>query len=182
MPLVTAGQAGADCCDPFPTKGQAEAETLPWPGQWRGPDGFARLVGAINAPTELTVRDYVIIEAGEVVEIRLNAVFTSRKSGRRLPMEIVEHNTVREGKIHGACRIEAMTCPVSVAPRRAFEESPQLCDGPSPWPGGPCVRPVRALPRSLAWRNLEPDQAGHSVGGDVAHQAPRPRRPDDVRE
>ncbi|HET9255139.1 MAG TPA: NAD-dependent epimerase/dehydratase family protein [Pseudonocardiaceae bacterium] len=79
-----------------------EAETLPWPGEWRGPDGFARLVGAINTRTEMTVRDYVIIEAGEVVEMRLNVVFTSRKSGRRLPMEVVEHYTVREGKIHGA--------------------------------------------------------------------------------
>jgi ketosteroid isomerase-like protein len=79
-----------------------EAETLPWPGEWRGPDGFAQLVGAINTPTELTVQDYVIIEAGEVVEVRLNVVFTSRKSGRRLPMEVVEHYTVREGKIHGA--------------------------------------------------------------------------------
>ena len=79
-----------------------EAETLPWSGQWRGPDGFARLEGAINTLAEMTVRDYAIIEAGEVVEMRLNLVFTSRKSGRRLPMEVVEHYTVREGKIHGA--------------------------------------------------------------------------------
>jgi nucleoside-diphosphate-sugar epimerase/ketosteroid isomerase-like protein len=79
-----------------------EAETLPWSGQWRGPDGFARLEGAINTSAEMTVRDYAIIEAGEVVEMRLNLVFTSRKSGRRLPMEVVEHYTVREGKIHGA--------------------------------------------------------------------------------
>jgi ketosteroid isomerase-like protein len=79
-----------------------EAETLPWSGQWRGPDGFTRLEGAINTSAEMTVRDYAIIEAGEVVEMRLNLVFTSRKSGRRLPMEVVEHYTVREGKIHGA--------------------------------------------------------------------------------
>jgi ketosteroid isomerase-like protein len=79
-----------------------EAETLPWSGQWRGPDGFARLEGAINTSAEMTVRDYAIIEAGDVVEMRLNLVFTSRKSGRRLPMEVVEHYTVREGKIHGA--------------------------------------------------------------------------------
>ena len=79
-----------------------EAETLPWAGEWRGPDGFARLVGAIDTSTEMTVQDYVIIEAGEVVEMRLNVVFTSRKSGRRLPMKVVEHYTVREGQIHGA--------------------------------------------------------------------------------
>ena len=79
-----------------------EAETLPWSGQWRGPDGFAQLVGAIDTSAEMTVRDYVLIEAGEVVEMRVNVVFTSRKSGRRLPMEVVEHYTVREGKIHGA--------------------------------------------------------------------------------
>jgi nucleoside-diphosphate-sugar epimerase/ketosteroid isomerase-like protein len=79
-----------------------EAETLPWSGQWRGPDGFARLEGAINSSVEMTTRDYAIVEAGEVVEMRLNLVFTSRKSGRRLPMEVVEHYTVREGKIYGA--------------------------------------------------------------------------------
>jgi nucleoside-diphosphate-sugar epimerase len=79
-----------------------EAETLPWGGQWRGPDGFTRLEGAINTSAEMTVRDSVIVEAGEVVEMRLSLVFTSRKSGRRLPMEVVEHYTVREGKIHGA--------------------------------------------------------------------------------
>jgi ketosteroid isomerase-like protein len=50
----------------------------------------------------MTVRDSAIVEAGEVVEMRLSLVFTSRKSGRRLPMEVVEHYTVREGKIHGA--------------------------------------------------------------------------------
>lgn len=79
-----------------------EAETLPWSGQWRGPDGFARLEGAINTSAEMIVRDYAVVEAGEVVEMRLNLVFVSRKSGRRLPMEVVEHYTVREGKIHGA--------------------------------------------------------------------------------
>jgi ketosteroid isomerase-like protein len=79
-----------------------EAETLPWGGQWRGPDGFTRLEAAINTSAEMTVRDSAIVEAGEVVEMRLSLVFTSRKSGRRLPMEVVEHYTVREGKIHGA--------------------------------------------------------------------------------
>jgi nucleoside-diphosphate-sugar epimerase/ketosteroid isomerase-like protein len=79
-----------------------EAETLPWGGQWRGPDGFTRLEAAINTSAEMTVRDSVIIEAGEEVEMRLNLMFTSRKSGRRLPMDVVEHYTVREGKIHGA--------------------------------------------------------------------------------
>jgi hypothetical protein len=29
-------------------------------------------------------------------------VFTSRRSGRRLPMQVVEHYRVREGKIYGA--------------------------------------------------------------------------------
>jgi nucleoside-diphosphate-sugar epimerase/ketosteroid isomerase-like protein len=79
-----------------------EAETLPWGGQWRGPDGFTRLEAAIDSSTEMTVWDSAIVEAGEVVEMRLSLVFTSRKSGRRLPMEVVEHYTVREGKIHGA--------------------------------------------------------------------------------
>jgi nucleoside-diphosphate-sugar epimerase/ketosteroid isomerase-like protein len=79
-----------------------EAATLPWGGEWRGPDGFARLTREIDTLVELSVRGYDIVEAGEAVEMRLDAVFTSRTSGRRLPMEIVEHYTVREGKVHGA--------------------------------------------------------------------------------
>ncbi len=79
-----------------------EAETLPWGGEWRGPDGFARLTREIDTLVELSVRDSDIVEAGEAVEMRLDAVYTSRKSGRRLPMEVVEHYTVRDGKVHGA--------------------------------------------------------------------------------
>ena len=36
------------------------------------------------------------------MELRLDAVFTSRKSGRQLPMTVVEHYRVRDGKIYGA--------------------------------------------------------------------------------
>ena len=79
-----------------------EAETLPWGGEWRGPDGFARLTREIDASAELTVRGQEIVRAGEVVEMRLDAVFTSRKSGRRLPMTVVEHYRVRDGRIYGA--------------------------------------------------------------------------------
>jgi len=79
-----------------------EADSLPWCGEWRGPDGFAQLVGAINTPAELTLEDYAVVEAGDLVEVRINVVFTSRTSGRRLPMEVVEHYTVRDGKVYGA--------------------------------------------------------------------------------
>lgn len=79
-----------------------EAETLPWGGEWRGPDGFARLTREIDTFAELTVHGQEIVQAGEVVEMRLDAVFTSRKSGRQLPTKVVEHYRVREGKIYGA--------------------------------------------------------------------------------
>jgi ketosteroid isomerase-like protein len=79
-----------------------EAETLPWGGEWRGPEGFARLTREIDTLAELSVQDYDIVEAGDVVELRLDAVFTSRTSGRRLPMKVVEHYRVRDGRIYGA--------------------------------------------------------------------------------
>jgi nucleoside-diphosphate-sugar epimerase/ketosteroid isomerase-like protein len=79
-----------------------EAESLPWGGAWRGPGGFARLTREIDTLAELSVRDYDIVVAGEVVELRLDALFTSRASGRRLPMDVVEHYRVRDGRIHGA--------------------------------------------------------------------------------
>jgi nucleoside-diphosphate-sugar epimerase len=79
-----------------------EAESLPWGGEWRGPDGFARLTREIDVLAELTVRGHEIVQAGDVVELRLDAVFTSRKSRRQLPMTVVEHYRVHDGKIYGA--------------------------------------------------------------------------------
>jgi len=72
-----------------------EAETLPWSGEWRGPDGFARLVGAIDTSTELTTQDYVLIEAGEVVELRL-------KRRVHLPQERAPTADEGCGALHGA--------------------------------------------------------------------------------
>jgi ketosteroid isomerase-like protein len=79
-----------------------EADSLRWHGQWRGPDGFAAMIGAICTPTELILRDATIHDAGDIVVLRLNAVFVSRVSGRRLPMRIVELYTIKDGRIHGA--------------------------------------------------------------------------------
>ena len=79
-----------------------EAESLPWGGEWRGPDGFARLTHEIDVLAELTTRGHEIVRAGDAVELRLDAVFTSRKSGRQLPMTVVEHYRVHDGKIYGA--------------------------------------------------------------------------------
>jgi ketosteroid isomerase-like protein len=79
-----------------------EAESLPWGGEWRGPNGFARLTREIDVLAELTARGHEIVRAGDVVELRLDAVFTSRKSGRQLPMTVVEHYRVHDGKIYGA--------------------------------------------------------------------------------
>ena len=79
-----------------------EAESLPWGGEWRGPDGFARLTREIDVLAELTVRGHEVVRAGDAVELRLDAVFTSRRSGRHLPMTVVEHYRVRDGRIFGA--------------------------------------------------------------------------------
>ena len=61
-----------------------------------------RLESAIDTLAEMTAQGYEIVGAGEVVEMRLSLVFTSRKSGRRLAMEVVEHYTVRDGRVCGA--------------------------------------------------------------------------------
>ncbi|WP_084727681.1 NAD-dependent epimerase/dehydratase family protein [Rhodococcoides yunnanense] len=79
-----------------------EAASLPWGGEWTGPEGFTRLTREIDKVVELTVREHEIVQAGAAVELRLDAEFTSRKSGRRLPMKVVEHYRVRDGRIYGA--------------------------------------------------------------------------------
>lgn len=79
-----------------------EGESLAWGGEWHGPDGFAAMIGAISGPTELLLEEAVIADAGDIVVLRLNVVFVSRASGRRLPMRVIENYTIRDGRIHGA--------------------------------------------------------------------------------
>lgn len=98
---MKAGDLAGACALIAPGAVLVEAESLPWGGEWRGPDGFAALIGSISTPTELVVGDAAMIDAGEVVVVRVDVEFVSRRTGRRLPMTIVEFYTVRDGKIHG---------------------------------------------------------------------------------
>ena len=102
MACFRAGDLAAACELIAPDAVWHEAESLPWRGEWRGPDGFAAMIGAICTPTELLLEDATISDAGDIVVLRLNAVFVSRVSGRRLPMRIVEHYTIKDGWIYGA--------------------------------------------------------------------------------
>jgi ketosteroid isomerase-like protein len=79
-----------------------EGESLAWGGEWRGADGFAAMIGAISTPTELLLEEAVIADAGDIVVLRLNVVFVSRASGRRLPMRVIENYTIKDGRIYGA--------------------------------------------------------------------------------
>jgi hypothetical protein len=102
MDFFRAGDLAGACGLIAPEAVWHEADSLPWRGEWRGSDGFAAMIGAICTPTELLLEDAVISDAGDIVVLRLNAVFVSRASGRRLPMRIVEHYTIEHGWIYGA--------------------------------------------------------------------------------
>lgn len=102
MDFFRAGDLAGACGLIAPEAVWHEADSLQWSGEWRGPDGFAAMIEAICTPTELLLEDATMSDAGDIVVLRLNAVFVSRSSGRRLPMRIVEHYTIKDGWIYGA--------------------------------------------------------------------------------
>jgi ketosteroid isomerase-like protein len=76
-----------------------EAESLPYPGTYKGLEGFMELLGIMGAAFEITFDGHEIFDAGETVVARLQATFTSRKSGRQVSMPIVEVYKFLDGKI-----------------------------------------------------------------------------------
>ena len=81
-----------------------EANSLPYPGDHKGPDGLLRIFSLIGAKFDLTVHGFQLFDAGasetgEMVVTKIDATFTRRTSGTPLRMEAVELYTVRDDKI-----------------------------------------------------------------------------------
>lgn len=76
-----------------------EAESLLWGGNWTGPQGFAELIATINGPTAMGVEACEIHDCGDFVVMKMQIAFTSRASGRKLVVPVVELYTVVDGLI-----------------------------------------------------------------------------------
>ncbi|MGH9035251.1 MAG: nuclear transport factor 2 family protein [Acidimicrobiia bacterium] len=77
-----------------------EGEGLPWPGDHVGRDGFQRLLETILSGYELSMDSCELADAGAFVVARMQVTFTSRVTGRAVPMPVVELWELRDGLIY----------------------------------------------------------------------------------
>jgi ketosteroid isomerase-like protein len=78
-----------------------EAQSLPYPGDHRGHDGFIRLADAFNSVWEIVSDlDLAFLDAGEAHVVVLVAFdVVTRQTGVPLRLRLVEVYTVRDGRI-----------------------------------------------------------------------------------
>jgi ketosteroid isomerase-like protein len=78
-----------------------EAQSLPYPGDHRGHDGFLRLTDAFNRVWEISSPlDLTFLDAGDTrVVVLVGFDVVARATGRPLRLELAEIYTVRDGKI-----------------------------------------------------------------------------------
>jgi uncharacterized protein len=77
-----------------------EAGSVPYSGEYRGPQSFFELFAKMNEDLELTPDPAVrYLRDGDTVALRYRLKFTARASGRSMAMSLVEIYTVRDGLI-----------------------------------------------------------------------------------
>lgn len=96
------GDLDAVCALIHPDAVVREAAGLPYSGEYRGPDGFRTLVGAMFGGYEfqLLETEYLPVDAERIV-VKMDARFTSRISGNSVDFPVVEIYTIRDGTIRG---------------------------------------------------------------------------------
>ena len=76
-----------------------EAASLPYGGTFTGQDGFRELLGIMAAKFDIAINSYEVWDAGEVVAMRADAMFTAHTNGKTLNTQITEIYRVRDGMI-----------------------------------------------------------------------------------
>ena len=78
-----------------------QAASLPYGGQWKGRDGIAAWMTAMNSVwSKLEHRDVRIFDAGQdTVFTRARAIVTLRSNGQTAEFPILHQVTVRDGKV-----------------------------------------------------------------------------------
>jgi ketosteroid isomerase-like protein len=76
-----------------------ESEALPYAGVYRGPDGFAQLLGRIFDLFHVELRADAFVDEGNRVVALVKGQFVPREGGAPIPVEIAECWTLRDHKI-----------------------------------------------------------------------------------
>jgi ketosteroid isomerase-like protein len=77
----------------------AEADGLPFSGDYSGHDGFIRLLKDVGRLFEVKLSEPMMNDAGDCVLVQLTGTFTSRVTGRSAEMPVVDLYRVRDGKV-----------------------------------------------------------------------------------
>ncbi|NWL10293.1 hypothetical protein DM793_03110 [Paenarthrobacter nitroguajacolicus] len=76
-----------------------EAESLPFGGDWRGPEGLLSLIEAITSQYTLSFRDLEVLDCGDRAIVKAIGTFVSKKSGASMDVPMAEVYTIRDGLI-----------------------------------------------------------------------------------
>ncbi len=77
----------------------SEAASLPFGGDYVGPDGFRRMLGAVNRDFRVALQPPEIAGTGDWVAVVVRGTFTSRATGRSMPVDCVDIYRLRNRKI-----------------------------------------------------------------------------------
>jgi ketosteroid isomerase-like protein len=76
-----------------------EPASLWYGGDWKGPGGFAEILGLMTSKLDLKVNSYVVLDGGDHAVMKAEVTFTSKASGRTLDMPVVELYRSRDGQL-----------------------------------------------------------------------------------
>lgn len=77
----------------------SEAPSLPFGGDWTGPDGILAMISAVMRHYRLRLDTPVIAPAGDRVLVRVSGTMTARSTGREMPLDALDLYEVRDGLI-----------------------------------------------------------------------------------
>jgi uncharacterized protein len=77
----------------------SEAASLPFGGDWVGKSGFVGLLKAVARDFDVRLDPPTVDAAGDAVLARMHGTFTSRRTGRSMPMQVLDLYEVRDGLV-----------------------------------------------------------------------------------
>jgi ketosteroid isomerase-like protein len=77
----------------------SEAPSLPFGGDWTGPDGLVGMLQAVSRDFRIRPDAPTVTEAGDRVLVRVTGTIGSRQTGATMPLEALDLYTLRDGQI-----------------------------------------------------------------------------------
>jgi len=76
-----------------------EPDSLWYPGDWHGPQGFSDIIGLMTSKLDLEIKSYETFDSPQATVMRAEVTFTSKATGRSVDLSVVEVYKARDGRI-----------------------------------------------------------------------------------